>query len=171
MSIASHVNIFSFKKPDNLKFNAGTEKREVEALVAPDIGSAVNGCTTKCDALFDQIKCEIENTVSHTATIRVPMPTLMPLASTLCTPTLEACRNNVEILVPGLIELGLDTFAKTEMSGFVVKAKRQKLHRSREDQVTYISQKIEDEFQDKRHTIEIWIDNRKSVRQSVEEWA
>ena len=35
-------------------------------------------------------------------------------------------------------------------------------HRSTEDQVTYISQKIEDAFQDKKHTLAVWIDMEKA---------
>ncbi|KAK7102290.1 hypothetical protein V1264_020529 [Littorina saxatilis] len=35
-------------------------------------------------------------------------------------------------------------------------------HRSTEDQVTYISQKIEDGYQDKKHTLTIWIDMEKA---------
>ena len=35
-------------------------------------------------------------------------------------------------------------------------------HRSTEDKVTYISQKIEDGFQDKKHIIAIWIDIEKA---------
>ena len=35
-------------------------------------------------------------------------------------------------------------------------------HRSTEDQVTYIAQKIEDGFQDKQHTLTVWIDVEKA---------
>jgi ribonuclease HI len=35
-------------------------------------------------------------------------------------------------------------------------------HRSTEDQVTYIAQKIEDGFQDKQHTLTVWIDMEKA---------
>lgn len=35
-------------------------------------------------------------------------------------------------------------------------------HRSTEDQVAYISQKIEDGFQDKKHTLTIWVDMEKA---------
>ena len=35
-------------------------------------------------------------------------------------------------------------------------------HRSTEDQVTYIAQHIEDGFQDKRHTLAVWIDKEKA---------
>ena len=31
-------------------------------------------------------------------------------------------------------------------------------NRSREDQVTYISEAIEDAFQDKQHTLAVWVD-------------
>ena len=35
-------------------------------------------------------------------------------------------------------------------------------HHSTEDQVTYIAQKIEDGFQDKRHTLTVWLDMEKA---------
>ena len=35
-------------------------------------------------------------------------------------------------------------------------------HRYTEDQVTYIAQKIEDGFQDKQHTLTVWIDMEKA---------
>ena len=35
-------------------------------------------------------------------------------------------------------------------------------HRSTEDQVSYIAQEIEDGFQDKKHTLVVWVDMEKA---------
>ena len=48
-----------------------------------------------------------------------------------------------------------ENFFAAEQAGF-------RHHRSTEDQVTYIAQKIEDGFQDKQHTLTVWIDLEKA---------
>ena len=50
---------------------------------------------------------------------------------------------------------GEDNIITQEQAGF-------RQHRSTEDQVTYIAQKIEDGFQDKQHTLTVWIDMEKA---------